>query len=111
MQLLKGKIAVITGAASARGLGKATAQMMSDHGAKIAILDLDQSAAAFSRSGSLQQSLLFFRLLVCISALVFCAVFTRRLRRRTCSTRFCCTAKPAFGWRPEPRRVRTSSRL
>ena len=46
MQLLKGKIAVITGAASARGLGKATAQMMSDHGAKIAILDLDQSAAA-----------------------------------------------------------------
>ena len=45
MQLLKGKIAVITGAASARGLGKATAQMMSDHGAKIAILDLDQSAA------------------------------------------------------------------
>ena len=46
MHLLKGKIAVITGAASARGLGKATAQMMSDHGAKIAILDLDQSAAA-----------------------------------------------------------------
>ena len=46
MQLLKGKTAVITGAASARGLGKATAQMMSDHGAKIAILDLDQSAAA-----------------------------------------------------------------
>ena len=46
MQLLKGKVSVITGAASARGLGKATAQMMSYHGARVAILDLDQSAAA-----------------------------------------------------------------
>ena len=65
----------------------------------------------YFRKERTEQSLRFFRLLVCFSALVFCAVFTRRLRRRTCSTRFCCTAKPAFGRRPEPRRVRTSSRL
>ena len=44
-RLLQGKIAVVTGAASARGLGKATARMFADHGATIAILDLDAKAA------------------------------------------------------------------
>lgn len=43
--LLKGKIAVITGAASMRGLGLAMAKLFADHGAKIAILDLDVGAA------------------------------------------------------------------
>ena len=45
MGLLKDKYAIVTGAASARGLGKATAQMFADHGATIAILDLDGAAA------------------------------------------------------------------
>lgn len=43
--LLTGKFAVITGAASARGIGRATAQAFAAQGAKVAILDLDASAA------------------------------------------------------------------
>ncbi|MEC4560222.1 SDR family NAD(P)-dependent oxidoreductase [Pseudomonas inefficax] len=43
--LLAGKFAVITGAASARGIGRATAQAFAAQGAKVAILDLDASAA------------------------------------------------------------------
>ena len=45
MQILKDKVAIITGGASPRGLGKATAKMMAAHGAKIAILDLDAAQA------------------------------------------------------------------
>ncbi len=45
MRLLDGRFAVITGAASARGLGKATAAMFAEHGATVAILDLDANAA------------------------------------------------------------------
>jgi len=44
--LLKDKVAIITGAASARGIGKATARLFAQHGAKVAILDLDQAQAA-----------------------------------------------------------------
>ncbi|RFC64399.1 SDR family oxidoreductase [Fulvimarina endophytica] len=43
--LLEGRYAIVTGAASARGLGKATAKLFADHGATIAILDLDANAA------------------------------------------------------------------
>ena len=43
--LLEGRICAITGAASARGLGRATANLFAEHGAKIAILDLDEKAA------------------------------------------------------------------
>jgi len=43
--LLKDKVCVITGAASARGLGKATAAMMAEHGAYIVVTDLDEDAA------------------------------------------------------------------
>ncbi|MEZ5653991.1 MAG: SDR family oxidoreductase [Burkholderiaceae bacterium] len=43
--LLKDKIAIITGAASARGIGKATARLFAEHGARVAILDLQREAA------------------------------------------------------------------
>ncbi|MCZ8182663.1 MAG: SDR family NAD(P)-dependent oxidoreductase [Beijerinckiaceae bacterium] len=43
--LLKGQVAVITGGASKRGLGLATARLFAEHGARVAILDLDLNAA------------------------------------------------------------------
>ena len=43
--LLKGKTAVISGAASARGIGRATANLFAEHGARVAILDLDAEGA------------------------------------------------------------------
>ena len=46
MGLLEGKFAIVTGAASPRGLGKATARLFAEHGATVAILDLDGSAAS-----------------------------------------------------------------
>lgn len=46
MGLLDGKIAIVTGAASKRGLGKATAMLFAEHGAKAVITDLDEAEAA-----------------------------------------------------------------
>ena len=43
--ILDGKVAIISGAASLRGIGMATARMYAKHGAKIAIFDLDEKAA------------------------------------------------------------------
>ncbi|HMO28815.1 SDR family oxidoreductase [Enterovirga sp.] len=43
--LLQGRICAVTGAASERGLGRATARLFAEHGAKVAILDLDENAA------------------------------------------------------------------
>jgi NAD(P)-dependent dehydrogenase (short-subunit alcohol dehydrogenase family) len=45
MVLLQDKFVIVTGAASPRGLGKATAKLFAEHGATIAILDLDAGAA------------------------------------------------------------------
>jgi NAD(P)-dependent dehydrogenase (short-subunit alcohol dehydrogenase family) len=46
MSLLQGKVVLITGAARARGIGKATATLMAEHGARVAILDLPQEDPA-----------------------------------------------------------------
>ena len=43
--LLSGKTAAISGAASKRGIGLATAKLFAENGAKVAILDLDKDAA------------------------------------------------------------------
>ncbi|MFZ7090214.1 SDR family NAD(P)-dependent oxidoreductase [Primorskyibacter sp. 2E233] len=44
--LLKNKTAIITGGASPRGLGKATAKLYAENGCRVAILDLDADQAA-----------------------------------------------------------------
>ena len=44
-RLLEGKTALITGAASPRGLGLATARLFAEHGARVVVLDLDGGAA------------------------------------------------------------------
>ncbi|MDZ5699834.1 SDR family NAD(P)-dependent oxidoreductase [Chelativorans sp. M5D2P16] len=50
LSLLKDKYAIVTGAASPRGLGRAIAQMFADHGATVAILDLDRDGAQAAAS-------------------------------------------------------------
>ncbi len=44
--LLDGKIAIVTGAGSARGIGRAIAKLFAEHGARVAALDIDGTAAA-----------------------------------------------------------------
>jgi NAD(P)-dependent dehydrogenase (short-subunit alcohol dehydrogenase family) len=43
---LTGKVAVITGAATAEGIGAATTHLLAEHGAKIAMLDLEENDPA-----------------------------------------------------------------
>ena len=45
ISLLDGKVAIISGAASIRGIGLSTARMFAKHGAKVAIFDLDAKAS------------------------------------------------------------------
>jgi len=42
LPLLQGRVAVITGASRARGIGLATARLFARHGARVALLDLDE---------------------------------------------------------------------
>ena len=51
MGLLDSKTAIITGAASPRGLGLATARLFAEHGARVALLDLDAGAAERAAAG------------------------------------------------------------
>jgi NAD(P)-dependent dehydrogenase (short-subunit alcohol dehydrogenase family) len=43
--LLDHRVAIISGAASARGIGRATARLFAQHGARVVILDLDEAAS------------------------------------------------------------------
>lgn len=57
---LDGRVAVISGAGRDRGIGKATAQVMLAHGARVVLLDLDEAeaqAAAWDLSGSQTQAI------------------------------------------------------
>ena len=45
MKLLDEQTAIVTGAASPNGLGKATARLFAEHGARVAILDIDEKGA------------------------------------------------------------------
>ncbi|WP_372001285.1 SDR family NAD(P)-dependent oxidoreductase [Tistrella mobilis] len=49
--LLNGRTAVISGAASARGIGYATAKLFAGQGARVVILDLDEAASAAAAAG------------------------------------------------------------
>jgi NAD(P)-dependent dehydrogenase (short-subunit alcohol dehydrogenase family) len=44
-QILEGRSAIVTGAASPHGLGLASAKMLAEHGARVLITDLDAAAA------------------------------------------------------------------
>lgn len=48
--LLRGKTTVISGAASKRGIGRATAELFAENGARVAILDIDAEAASEAAS-------------------------------------------------------------
>ncbi len=49
--LLQGRVAVITGASRARGIGLATAKLFAGHGATVALLDLDATEAEAAAAG------------------------------------------------------------
>ncbi len=49
--LLSGKTAIISGAAGARGIGFAAARLFAEHGARVAIFDIDQKAAEAAARG------------------------------------------------------------
>ena len=48
MKLLQDRVAVISGASHPKGIGKATARLFLEHGARVALLDLDEDAISCS---------------------------------------------------------------
>jgi len=57
MKLLDGKVAIITG--SARGIGRASAELLAEHGAKVVINDLDGDLATQTASEIPSETLVF----------------------------------------------------
>jgi len=57
MKVLDGKVAIVTG--SARGIGRATAELLSEHGAKVLINDLDGDVAEQTSSEIGGETLVF----------------------------------------------------
>ncbi len=57
MAILEGKVAIVTG--SARGIGRATAELLAEHGAKVLINDLDADAAAQTAQEIAGETLVF----------------------------------------------------
>src|SRR5436853_6601901 len=57
MAVLDGKVAIVTG--SARGIGRATAELLSEHGAKVLINDLDGDVAEQTASEISGDTLVF----------------------------------------------------
>jgi 3-oxoacyl-[acyl-carrier protein] reductase len=57
MAVLDGKVAIVTG--SARGIGRATAELLSEHGAKVLINDLDADVAEQTASEIAGDTLVF----------------------------------------------------
>ena len=55
MKLMENRVAAVTGAASSRGIGRATARLLAEQGATVAIIDLraeEAAAAAAERSSA-----------------------------------------------------------
>ena len=57
MAILDGKVAIVTG--SARGIGRATAELLSEHGAKVLINDLDADVAEQTAAEIAGETLVF----------------------------------------------------
>src|SRR5438309_10126558 len=57
MAVLDGKVAIVTG--SARGIGRATAELLAEHGAKVLINDLDGDVAEQTASEIARDTLVF----------------------------------------------------
>jgi NAD(P)-dependent dehydrogenase (short-subunit alcohol dehydrogenase family) len=57
VKLLQDKVAIVTGAARRRGIGLATARLFAEHGARVAILDLDAGETRQAAAGLGEQHL------------------------------------------------------
>src|SRR5688500_502882 len=49
VMLMKGKICVVTGAASPQGIGRATANMLAAHGAHVVVIDVSETVKDAAR--------------------------------------------------------------
>ena len=77
MGVLDDKVAIVTG--SARGIGRATAELLSEHGAKVVINDLDADVAEQTASEIAGETVVYGGDLTALGRL-------RRARRRRRST-------------------------